>query len=82
MAFSAVKCNLKLYTSIYGSRDCSTVSATGEFREGWQWAVQDEATKPEAENITRVIGWISRRSLWLAIEPAIQIMRLRVPNVP
>ena len=56
MAFSAVKCNLKLYTGMYGSRDCSTVSTTGEFRAGWQCAVQGEATKPEAENTMRVIG--------------------------
>ena len=49
MAFSAVKCNLKLYTSMYGSRDCSTVSATGEFGAGWQWAVQDEAAKLESD---------------------------------
>lgn len=38
----------------------------------------NEATKPEAENTMRVIGWMSRRSLWLATELAVQIMRLRV----
>ena len=78
MAFSAVKYNLKLYISIYESRDCSTVSATGEFRAGWQWTVRDEAVKPEAENTMRVIGWMSRRSLWLATQPVIQIMPQRV----
>ena len=78
MAFSAGKCNLKLYTSIYGSRDCSAVSATGGFRAGWQCAVQDEAAKPEAENTMRAIGWMSRRSLWLATQPTIQIVPLRV----
>ena len=38
----------------------------------------NEATKPEAENTMRVIGWMSRRSLLPATEPAIQIMHLRV----
>ena len=54
------------------------MSAIGEFRAGWQCAVQDEAAKPEAENTIRVIGWMSRRSVRLATQPAIQIMLLRV----
>ena len=38
----------------------------------------NETTKPEAENTMRMIGWMSRCSLWLATQPAIQIMPPRV----
>jgi len=49
MAFSAVKCNLKSYTSM------EVVTAVLCPRQAQQ-AVQDEVAKPEAENTVRVTG--------------------------